>query len=380
MTLSVLWFILIAVLWIGYLTLEGFGFGVGMIYKFVAKDERERRALLGTIGPHWDGNEVWLLTAGGATFAAFPEWYGTLFSGAYLVLFLILLALIVRVCAIEWRGKINSDTWRARWDWAHTISAWLPAILWGAAFANLVQGMQIEVVEVASRKVVPVSEALAAKSAGTLIPGASHEITGGFWSLITPFTLLGGLVTCSLFLTHGALFAALKTAGDLSKRCSALALKLGVVSTVLTALWALWAQLAYSASPASWIGLVLAALFLVASLYLNLRGRQGLAFATHFGAIAFAVVFIFLAITPDIMRSAINPAYSLTISQGASADVTLLIMSIAAVVFVPVVLVYTIWSYKVFAKRINAEKIDPNAGLDPVKVRDNSAKPVGLAY
>ena len=380
MTLSVLWFILIAVLWIGYLTLEGFGFGVGMIYKFVAKDERERRALLGTIGPHWDGNEVWLLTAGGATFAAFPEWYGTLFSGAYLVLFLILLALIVRVCAIEWRGKINSDTWRARWDWAHTISAWLPAILWGAAFANLVQGMQIEVVEVASRKVVPVSEALAAQSAGTLIPGASHEITGGFWTLITPFTLLGGLVTCSLFLTHGALFAALKTAGDLSKRCSALALKLGVVSTVLTALWALWAQLAYSASPASWIGLVLAALFLVASLYLNLRGRQGLAFATHFGAIAFAVVFIFLAITPDIMRSAINPAYSLTISQGASADVTLLIMSIAAVVFVPVVLVYTIWSYKVFAKRINAEKIDPNAGLDPVKVRDSSAKPVGLAY
>ena len=249
MTLSVLWFILIAVLWIGYLTLEGFGFGVGMIYKFVAKDERERRALLGTIGPHWDGNEVWLLTAGGATFAAFPEWYGTLFSGAYLVLFLILLALIVRICAIEWRGKINSDTWRARWDWAHTISAWLPAILWGAAFANLVQGMQIEVVEVASRKVVPVSEALAAQSAGTLIPGASHEITGGFWSLITPFTLLGGLVTCSLFLTHGALFAALKTAGDLSKRCSALALKLGVVSTVLTALWALWAQLAYSASP-----------------------------------------------------------------------------------------------------------------------------------
>lgn len=380
MTLSVLWFILIAVLWIGYLTLEGFGFGVGMIYKFVAKDERERRALLGTIGPHWDGNEVWLLTAGGATFAAFPEWYGTLFSGAYLVLFLILLALIVRVCAIEWRGKINSDTWRARWDWAHTISAWLPAILWGAAFANLVQGMQIEVVEVATRKVVPVAEALAAQKAGTLIPGASHEITGGFWSLITPFTLLGGLVTCSLFLTHGALFAALKTAGDLSKRCSALALKLGVVSTVLTALWALWAQLAYSGSPASWIGLVLAALFLVASLYLNLRGRQGLAFATHFGAIAFAVVFIFLAITPDIMRSAINPAYSLTISQGASADVTLLIMSIAAVVFVPVVLVYTIWSYKVFAKRINAEKIDPNAGLDPVKVRDSSAKPVGLAY
>ena len=146
MTLSILWLILIAVLWTGYLTLEGFDFGVGMLLHVLGKDERDRRSMMQAIGPHWDGNEVWLLTAGGATFAAFPEWYGTLFSGAYVALFLILLCLIVRVCAIEWRGKINDQAWRDRWDWIHTVAAWIPSIVWGVAFANMVQGMKIEVV------------------------------------------------------------------------------------------------------------------------------------------------------------------------------------------------------------------------------------------
>ena len=154
MTLPIVWFILIAVLWTGYLALEGFDFGVGMLLRILGRDERERRAMVHTIGPHWDGNEVWLLTAGGATFAAFPEWYGTLFSGAYLALFLILLCLIVRICAIEWRSKINSRAWRDAWDWAHTISAWIPSVLWGVAFANLVQGMRIEVVRTADGAVV----------------------------------------------------------------------------------------------------------------------------------------------------------------------------------------------------------------------------------
>jgi len=214
MTLSILWFILIAVLWIGYLTLEGFDFGVGMILKILGRDERERRATLTAIGPHWDGNEVWLLTAGGATFAAFPEWYSTLFSGAYIVLFIILLCLIVRVCAIEWRPKVNSQTWRDRWDWVHTISAWLPSILWGVAFANLVQGMHIEVVQTSNGAVVPAAQV----PADSLVPGAAHQITGGLLTMVTPFTLLGGAVTCLLFLNHGALFVALKTTGDLSQR------------------------------------------------------------------------------------------------------------------------------------------------------------------
>ncbi|WP_159626203.1 MULTISPECIES: cytochrome d ubiquinol oxidase subunit II [unclassified Actinomyces] len=377
MTLSALWFILIAVLWTGYLALEGFDFGVGMLLRILGRDERERRAMMGTIGPHWDGNEVWLLTAGGATFAAFPEWYGTLFSGAYLPLFLILLCLIVRICAIEWRIKINSQRWRDWWDWAHTISAWIPAVLWGVAFANLVQGMKIEVIETASRAAVDPSRV----PAGSLLRGASHQLTGGFFSLLTPFTLLGGAVTCALFLTHGALFTALKTTGALRERASSFAVRSGCASTALTAVWALWAQVAYSPNALAWLPLIVAAASLVGSLLMSHRGRFGMAFGLHFAAIAFAVAFIFSAMAPDVMRSSIDPAYSLTIQQAASADVTLLIMTVAAAVFVPVVLFYTIWSYKVFAGRVSVEDITPGVGgLHPTKVRDSAQPEAVIGY
>ena len=177
MTLSILWFVLIAVLWTVYLILEGFDFGVGMLLPFVAKGDRERTQTVRTIGPHWDGNEVWLLTAGGATFAAFPEWYATMFSGMYLALFLILVCLIIRVMALEWRSKVATEQWRHAWDWAHTISAWLVPILLGVAFANFVQGMKIEVVDVATGTVIDptlVDQSLA---------GATHQLTGGFFSL-----------------------------------------------------------------------------------------------------------------------------------------------------------------------------------------------------
>lgn len=388
MTLPILWFILIAVLWIGYLTLEGFDFGVGMLLRILGRNERERRAMIQTIGPHWDGNEVWLLTAGGATFAAFPEWYGTLFSGAYLALFLILLCLIVRICAIEWRSKINSQKWRDNWDWAHTISAWLPSILWGVAFANLVQGMQIEVVKVNARSAevienLSVGDVVDPKlvPADSLLAGASHELTGGFFSLLTPFTIVGGLVTCALFLTHGALYTALKTSGELSQRAEAFAKNSALVSTGITAVWALWAQLAYSGNVLSWIPLLLAACSLIASLHFTYQGRQGLTFATHFGGIAFAVVFIFSVMAPNVMRSSIDDAYSLTIAQAASEDVTLWIMTAAAIVFVPVVLFYTIWGYKTFSARINAERINPDeGGLHPTKVRDSAQPEAEIGY
>ena len=377
MTLSILWFILIAVLWIGYLTLEGFDFGVGMILKILGRDERERRATLATIGPHWDGNEVWLLTAGGATFAAFPEWYSTLFSGAYIVLFIILLCLIVRVCAIAWRPKVNSQAWRDRWDWVHTISAWLPSILWGVAFANLVQGMHIEVVQISNGAVVPASQV----PADSLVPGAAHQITGGLLTMVTPFTLLGGVVTCLLFLNHGALFVALKTTGDLSQRALGMSRRLAPVATVVTAAWALWAQLAYSGSALSWIPLVVAAAGPSGSLLMGRTGKEGRAFALHFVGIAFAVVFIFAAMAPNVMRSSVDPAYSLTIQQAASADTTLLIMSVAAAVFVPGVLAYTIWSYKVFASRINVESINPDeGGLHPTLVRDSTQPEAHFGY
>jgi len=377
MTLSILWFILIAVLWIGYLALEGFDFGVGMLVRILGRDERERRATLATIGPHWDGNEVWLLTAGGATFAAFPEWYSTLFSGAYIVLFLILLCLIVRVCAIEWRPKVNSQTWRDRWDWIHTISAWLPSILWGVAFANLVQGMRIEVVQISNGAVVPAGQV----PADSLVAGAAHQITGGLLSMVTPFTLLGGAVTCLLFLNHGALFVALKTTGELSQRALSLSRRLAPIATVITAAWALWAQLAYSGSPLSWIPLVVAAAGLISSLLAGRAGNEGRAFALHFVGIAFAVVLIFATMAPNVMRSSVDPAYSLTIQQAASADTTLLIMTVAAAVFVPGVLAYTVWSYKVFASRISAESINPDqGGLHPTLVRDSAQPEAHFGY
>ena len=377
MTLSILWFILIAVLWIGYLTLEGFDFGVGMILKILGRDERERRATLTAIGPHWDGNEVWLLTAGGATFAAFPEWYSTLFSGAYIVLFIILLCLIVRVCAIEWRPKVNSQTWRDRWDWVHTISAWIPSILWGVAFANLVQGMHIEVVQISNGAVVPAEQV----PADSLVAGAAHQITGGLPTMVTPFTLLGGVVTCLLFLNHGALFVALKTTDELSQRALGLSRRLAPVATAVTAAWALWAQLAYSGSALSWIPLAIAAAGLIGSLLAGRTASEGRAFALHFVGIAFAAVFIFAAMVPNVMRSSVDPAYSLTIQQAASADTTLLIMTVAAAVFVPGVLAYTIWSYKVFASRISVESINPDqGGLHPTLVRDSAQPEAHFGY
>ena len=377
MTLPIVWFILIAVLWTGYLALEGFDFGVGMLLRILGRDERERRAMVRTIGPHWDGNEVWLLTAGGATFAAFPEWYSTLFSGAYLALLLILLCLIVRICAIEWRSKINSQAWRDAWDWAHTISAWIPSVLWGVAFANLVQGMRIEVVRTADGAVVEAARV----PAHTLLRGASHQLTGGFFSLLTPFTLMGGAVTCLLFLTHGALFTALKTRGNLSERAGALARVCAAASTTVTAAWALWAQLAHSPNAAAWIPLVLTAVSLTASLALTRAGRTGPAFAAHLAGIACAVAFIFAAMAPHVMRSSIDGAYSLTIAQAASADATLLIMTIAAAVFMPGVLLYTIWGYKVFSGRVSAEAINPDeGGLHPTRIRDSSQPEAAIGY
>ena len=198
MELTTLWFILIAVLWMGYFVLEGFDFGVGVLLPVVARDDRERRVVINTIGPLWDGNEVWLLVAGGATFAAFPEWYATLFSGFYLALFLILVSLIIRNVAFEYRGKRDSDNWRAWWDRAIIVGSFLPALLWGVAFGNIVRGVKID---------------------------ADKEFVGSFFDLLNPYALLGGLVTLSLFVTHGAVFLSLKTLGDVRERARAMALK-----------------------------------------------------------------------------------------------------------------------------------------------------------
>ncbi|MEW6917906.1 cytochrome d ubiquinol oxidase subunit II [Trueperella pyogenes] len=368
--LQIIWFALLAVLWIGYLTLEGFGFGTGMLLKILPKNEKERRLALNTIGPHWDGNEVFLLTAGGATFAAFPEWYATMFSGMYMALIAILIFLIIRISALEWRGKINSPSWRRLWDNLHIAVAWLVTVVWGVAFGNLVQGTEIQVGHYAGRggQFVPadmtnVDAALAA--------GDQHFLTGGFVSLFTPFTIVAGVVFVLLFLTHGALWLAIKTKGDFHNRAVALAKKLSLASTGLTAVWAIWGQFAYRGQTWGLIPLALAAVALIASTGAIQKGKDVSSFAFSFVGLALAVVWVFSTFGANAMKSSIDPAYDLTLIQASATAPTQSVMLIAAVIFVPIVLGYTAWSYKSFAGRIGVDNIsDKPAGLDPKKVRE----------
>ena len=261
MELTTVWFGLIAVLWIGYFCLEGFDFGVGMLLPVLARNDTERRVMYNSVGPVWDGNEVWVLVAGGATFAAFPEWYATLFSGFYLPLLLILVGLIVRGLAFEYRAKRDDDRWRARWDLALIIGSVVPALLWGVAFANIVAGVPID---------------------------ADKEFTGNLFTLLNPFGLLGGLVTLTLFATHGALFVALKTDGEIRHRARALALRIGAVAAVLAVVFLVWTQVK-TGTPASAVLFVVAALALVGGLVAARAGREGWAFLGTFVTIGLAV-------------------------------------------------------------------------------------------
>ncbi|QCX27772.1 cytochrome d ubiquinol oxidase subunit II [Nocardioides jishulii] len=332
MELTTVWFALIAILWIGYFTLEGFDFGVGMLLPKLARNEKERRVMYNTVGPVWDGNEVWVLVAGGATFAAFPEWYATLFSGFYLPLLLILVALIVRNLAFEYRHKRDDDRWRKRWDWALILGSWTPAVLWGVAFANIVAGVPID---------------------------AEKEFTGTLFTLLNPLGLLGGLVTASLFATHGAIFVALKTDGEIRHRARDMAAKLGVLAAVLAVVFMVWIQMK-TGSLASAVAFVLAALALVAGLVANLRGREGWAFIGTFTTIALAVGGLFLALFPDVMPSTTDAAFSLTTTNAAATAYTLKVMTWVAVIFTPIVLMYQAWTYWIFRKRITVAHIpDP---------------------
>ena len=331
MELTTVWFTLIAVLWIGYFTLEGFDFGVGMLLPVVAKDDTERRVLYNTVGPVWDGNEVWVLVAGGATFAAFPEWYATLFSGFYLPLLLILLALIVRNLAFDYRAKKDDDRWRRNWDLSLVIGSYVPALLWGVAFANIVAG-------------VPIDE--------------DKEYTGTLVTLLNPFGLLGGVVTLLLFATHGAMFVALKTDGDIRHRARALSVRLGLAAAVAAVLFLVWAQ-AKAGSTGAAVAFVLAALALVSAIHAAWRGREGWAFVGTFATIALAVAGLFWALFPDVMPSTTDAAFSLTTTNASATHYTLTVMTWVAVAFTPIVLVYQGWTYWVVRKRISTQHIPP---------------------
>jgi cytochrome bd ubiquinol oxidase subunit II len=329
MALTDFWFGLIAVLWIGYFFLEGFDFGVGTLLPVLGKSEAERRVMINTIGPVWDGNEVWLLVAGGATFAAFPNWYATLFSGFYLALLLILVALIVRGVAFEYRGKVNSVTWRRNWDIAIFVGSALPALLWGVAFANIVAGVPID---------------------------AHQEYTGNLLTLLNPYGLLGGLVTLGLFTLHGAFFLALKTDGDVRVAANSLAKKIAPVVVVVAAAFLLWTQVR-DGRLTSWILTLTAAVVLLAAVAASWRAREGWAFIGTGVTIALAVAALFATLYPDVLPSSTDPAFSLNTTNAASTHYTLTVMTWVAVALTPVVMLYQGYTYWVFRRRISAHHI-----------------------
>lgn len=342
MSFQTTWFVLIAVLWVGYFILEGFDFGVGTLLPVVSKNEADRRAVLTTLGPVWDGNEVWVLVAGGATFAAFPEWYATLFSGFYLPLFLILVSLIVRGVAFEYRSKYGKPEWRKRWDLAIVISSFIPALLWGVAFANIVRGVPIE------------------KSADGYL-----EYTGGFFNLLNPYALLGGVVTLTVFMTHGAVFLSLKTDGEIRERSRALAIKLGLVAAVSAVAFLLWTNMSLPEFNGLVAGLsALVAVLWLGGLFATFKVREGWAFIFSAATIATFVTTLFYALYPRVMPSSISSEFDLTITNASSTDYTLKVMTIVAVVMTPVVLVYQGWTYWVFRKRVSAHQIvNPEKGI-----------------
>ncbi|GGX78941.1 cytochrome d ubiquinol oxidase subunit II [Streptomyces fructofermentans] len=329
MELHDVWFVLIAVLWIGYFFLEGFDFGIGVLTKLLARDRAEKRVLINTIGPVWDGNEVWLLTAGGATFAAFPEWYATLFSGFYLPLLLILVCLIVRGVAFEYRAKRPEEQWQRNWETAIFWTSLLPAFLWGVAFGNIVRGVKID---------------------------QDMEYVGNLWDLLNPYAVLGGLVTLTLFTFHGAVFAALKTLGDIRERARAMALWLGLTTAVLALIFLLWTQVE-NGNGQSLVALVVAVVALVAAIGANQMGREGWAFALSGVTIVAAVAMLFLTLFPNVMPSSLNEEWSLTVTNASSSPYTLKIMTWCAAIATPVVLLYQSWTYWVFRKRIGTHHI-----------------------
>lgn len=333
MDLAVLWFWIVAFLFVGYFVLDGFDFGVGMTMPFLAKDDTDRRVMINTIGPVWDLNETWVIVAGAALFAAFPEWYATLFSGFYLALLLILLALIARGVSFEYRHQRPESQWKAWFDRMIIVGSAVPALLWGVAFANIVQGVPLD---------------------------ADHNYIGTLVDLLNPYALLGGATTLLLFFTHGAVFIALKTEGELRARAKRLATKAGVITIVVAAAFLLWTGVAQG-SAWFWALAAVAAVALIGGVLANLRGKEGLAFGLMALTIAAAVIGLFAALFPEVMPASNDPANSLTIANASSTPYTLTFMSWTALIFLPLVLAYQAWTYWIFRKRVTRQTIEAAA-------------------
>ncbi len=333
MDLAYLWFGIVGFLFIGYFVLDGFDFGVGMALPFLGKDDTDKRVMINTIGPVWDLNETWLIVAGASLFAAFPYWYATLFDGFYLALLLILLALIARGVSFEYRRLGRSDRWKSWFDWMIVVGSAVPALLWGVAFANIIQGVAID---------------------------ESGTYTGTLFDLLNPYGLLGGLTTLLLFFTHGVQFLALKTDGDLRLRARALAVRSGLVTIVVAAAFLVWTVLQHLdiAHLPVLVGLAAAAaVALIGSWVANRAGAEKAAFGLMAATIALAVASILAALYPNVMPSTTDPAFSLTIENASSSDYTLQVMTWVAVVMLPLVLAYQGFTYWVFRKRVTRASI-----------------------
>jgi cytochrome d ubiquinol oxidase subunit II len=344
MDLQIFWFVLIAVLWSGYFLLEGFDFGVGMLLPFTPRSEGERRAMFESIGPVWDGNEVWLVVAGAATFAAFPAWYATMFSGFYLAFLLILFFLIIRVVSFEWREKGESETWRKVWLWANAIGSTGIALIWGVGLANLIHGVPID---------------------------SSGDFQGGLIDLFTPYTLFAGLTFVLLFAFHGASYLTLRTTGDLYERARVAARRLALPGVAAGAVFLVWTVVvAVDRNDKDVFPVVIPAVAGIAALALAAglayAGRNAFAFTmTALGTVA-TVATLFTGLYPRVMVSSTSFANSLDVSGTASAHYTLAVMTVVALIVTPIVLVYQGWSYYVFRARVTGEDVDlPEAFAPP---------------
>jgi cytochrome d ubiquinol oxidase subunit II len=335
MGLSGFWFCLIAVLWSAYFLLEGFDFGVGMLLPFLPRDERERSQMFETIGPVWDGNEVWLVIAGGATFAAFPAWYGAMFSGLYLALLLVLFFLIIRVVSFEWREKSESPGWRAVWMSANAVGSFGAALIWGIGLSNLLYGLPLD---------------------------SSGDFTGTFWDLFNGYTLLGGLTIVLLFAFHGSTYLTIRTVGDLCERAAVAARRLSVVAALAVAGFLSWTvAVAVDHNDKSVFPPVLPAALGIAAvvlavLFVMLR-RSGWAFAATAVATVLWVATMFTSLYPRVMVSSPGFGNSLTVDNASSAHYTLVLMTVVAAIFVPLVLLYQAWTYHVFRARVGGEEV-----------------------
>ena len=342
------WFIVIAILWTGFFILEGFDFGVGMLHSVVGQDEAGRRAAINTIGPLWDGNEVWLIVAGAAMFAAFPGWYATMFSGLYLALVVLLMSLIIRGVAFEYRGKRDAARWRRTWDVSLTVGSLLAPLLIGVGLGDLLHGLPIN---------------------------SSQNYTGSFWDLLQPYALFTGVTLVLLCLLHGATFLCLKTTGTMRERSALLARRVAPVTAAAVVGFAIWTHVTSSTTFFLRPLELLAILAALAAFWLVYEHRDGFAFAATTVTMAACIASIFAGLYPNVMVSSTNPAYNLTVHNTASGAYSLKAMTVVVIIFLPLVLAYQTWTYYVFRRRVTREEFQPSSppGMPPAGSRPTPA-------